>query len=88
MQIEFLVRMPVMVAVMRSPPQHALLRRGHGHERNHELKDATGLEGPVRKIAVIARRDEEHPHDQQHKASHQVIPVKRNEKKRAARQDE
>src|SRR5256885_12219446 len=51
-----------MVAVMRRPPKHALLRRGHGHESDHELEHATSFERAVRKIAVIARRDEEHPH--------------------------
>src|SRR5438552_807306 len=79
MQIQFLVGMPVMVAVMRRPPKHALLRRGHGHESNHELEHATSFERAVRKIAVIARRDEEHPHDQQAETCHQVIPMKRHE---------
>src|SRR6266849_4329832 len=79
MQIQFLVRMPVMMAVMRRPPEHALLRRGHGHERDHKLKHAAGLKRAVRKITVVTRGDEEHPHDQQCEASYQVIPVKRHE---------
>ena len=80
MQIQLLVRIAVMVAVMRRPPQHALLRRRHGHEGDHKLKHAAGLKRAVRKIAVIAGRHEEHAHQQQRQTSHQVIPVKRDEK--------
>ena len=78
MQIQFLVRMPVMVPVMGCPPQHALLRRGHGNERHHELKHAARLERAMRKVAVIAGGYEKHAHDKQDQAGHQVIPVKGN----------
>src|SRR5713226_6891553 len=77
--IQLLVRMPVMVAMMRRPPKHALLRRGHGHECDHKLENAAGLERAVRKITVIARGHEEHPHHQQGQAGDQVITVKRRE---------
>jgi len=46
-QIQFLVRMTVMMAMMGRPPEHSLLRGGHGHERDHELKHAAGLERAV-----------------------------------------
>jgi hypothetical protein len=34
----------VVVAVLGGPPQHALLGRGLGQERQHELEGAAGLE--------------------------------------------
>src|SRR3989442_15591217 len=70
----------VLGPVVGRPPKHALLGRRHGHEGGPEMKDAAGLKRAVRKIAVIARRDEEHAHHQQRRARNQVIPVKRNEK--------
>src|SRR5216684_1484494 len=79
MQVQFLVGMAVMVAMVGGPPEHALLRRGGGHEGDDELEDAAGLEGTVRKITVIAGGDKEHAHNQQAEASDQVIPVKGHE---------
>ena len=46
-QIQFLVGIAVMVAMMGRPPQHALLRRRHGHEGDDELEDAASLKRPV-----------------------------------------
>jgi hypothetical protein len=72
--------MPVMVTVVRRPPQHALLRRRHGYERDDKLEYAAGLERAMRKIAMISGGDEEHAHHQEREAGHQVIPMKWNEK--------
>jgi len=69
-----------MMPVMRRPPEHAFLRRRHGHESDDELKRAAGLERTMRKITVIAGGDEKHAHDEHRQSSHQAIPVKGNEK--------
>lgn len=80
MKVQFLIGMAVMMAMMRRPPQHALLRRAHGHERNYELEDAAGFKCAMRKIAVVSSGNEKHAHAEERQASHQVIPVKGNEK--------
>jgi hypothetical protein len=80
MKIQFLIGVPVMMAMVRRPPQHALLRGTHGHEGNYELKHAAGFKGAMRKIAVISGGNEKHAHAEERQASNQVIPVKRDEK--------
>ena len=80
MKIQFLIGMAVMMAMMRCPPQYALLRRAHGHERDYELKDAAGFKRAMRKIAVVSGGNEKHAYAEERQAGHQVIPVKRNEK--------
>ena len=80
MKIEFLIGMAMMMAMMRCPPQHAFLRRAHGHEGDYELKGAAGFEGAVRKIAVVSGGNEKHAHAEEPQAGHQVIPMERNEK--------
>src|SRR5438105_6872123 len=79
MQIQLLVRVPVMMAVVCRPPQHALLRRRHGHEGDDDLKRAAGFKRAMREIAMIPGRDEEHAHDEERKGSHEVIPMKGDE---------
>ena len=51
----------VMHAVMRGPPQRALLRGERRAEREHELKPARGLVAAMREVAVIRAGHEEHP---------------------------
>ena len=80
MKVQFLIGMAMMMAMMRRPPQYALLRRAHGHERDYELKDAAGFKRAVRKIAVISGSNEKHAHAEERQTSHQVVPMKRNEK--------
>jgi hypothetical protein len=43
------------------PPQHALLRGRHGEERQEKLEYPAGLERAMGKVAVISRRDRNHP---------------------------
>jgi hypothetical protein len=59
-EVFFLVGVAVVMAVVGSPPENALLRRGHGHPGDNELKPAAGLEGAVGEVTVITGRDEEH----------------------------
>ena len=80
MKIEFLIGMAMMMAMMRCPPEHALLGGAHGHEGDYELKGAAGFKGAVRKIAVVSGGNEKHAHAEKREAGHQVIPTKRNEK--------
>jgi hypothetical protein len=54
-----LVGVLVMVAVMRRPPQRALLGRHAAQPGEHELEPARGLEGPVREVAMVATGDAE-----------------------------
>jgi len=79
-QIQFLIGIPVMVAVMRRPPQHALLRGGRRDKRDYELEHAAGLERAVRKIAVVARGHEKHAHQENTQAGKKIRPMKMNEK--------
>src|SRR5258708_36777167 len=69
-----------MVAMMRRPPENALLGGRHGHPGNHKLKPATGFEGAMRKIAMIAGGDEEHAHFKKHESGDEIRPLKRQEK--------
>jgi len=61
-QVLLQIGIPVMMAMMRRPPENALLRGRHGHPGDHKLKPAAGLERAVREIPVIAGGDEEHAH--------------------------
>ena len=75
-EIVFGVRIAVVMAVMRGPPEDALLAGGHGQPGDDELEDAAGLEGAVRKIAVIARGHEKHASVVERQASDEIGPVK------------
>ena len=50
----------VVQAVMRGPPQRALLRGERRAEREHELEPARRLVAAVREVAVIRAGHEEH----------------------------
>src|ERR1700737_2676595 len=80
MKVQFLIGVAMMMAMMRCPPQYALLSGAHGHERDYELEDAAGFKRAVRKIAMISSGNEKHTHAKERQASDQVIPMKRNEK--------
>src|SRR5258708_12610133 len=69
-----------MMAMMRRPPENALLGGRHGHPGNHKLKPAAGFEGAMRKIAMIAGGDEEHAHFKKHESGDEIRPLKRQEK--------
>src|SRR6266705_335733 len=71
-----------MVAVVRGPPEHALLRGGGGHDGDDELKRAAGLKGAMGKVAMVPGGDEEHPHVKQRQADNQVRPAKTQKKHR------
>src|SRR5262249_16411245 len=76
-QIIFLIREAVMMAVMRRPPENSLLRGRLRHERDHELKRTALPIRAVGKITVITGRDEEHPYGENRQAGDQIRPVKR-----------
>src|SRR5215813_1724736 len=69
----------MMMSVMSGPPEDSLLRRGHGHEGQDELKQAAGLEGAMRKIAVVAGSHPEHAHGDKRDTGDQIRPAKWNE---------
>src|SRR5712691_5973316 len=79
-QVRFRVGVAVMVAVVRGPPQHALLRGGGGHDGDDELKRAAGLKGAMGKVAMVPGRDKKHPHVKQRQADNQVRPAKTQKK--------
>src|SRR5262249_6889516 len=54
------IALAVVMAVMRSPPDDALLRARRREEREHELEPARGLERLVREVTVVAARHAEH----------------------------
>jgi hypothetical protein len=70
-----LVGEAVMMAVMGGPPEDAFLGGGHGHEGDYELEYAAGFVGAMRKIAVIAGGDPEHPDRDKGYAGDQIGPV-------------
>src|SRR5215472_5445997 len=76
MQVQLLVGIAVMVAMMRRPPEHAFLRGRHGHECDNELKRAAGLKRTVRKITVITGGNEKHAHEDDRQSGDDVIPMK------------
>jgi hypothetical protein len=57
-----LVRVDVVVAMMGRPPDRAALHRRGAQQAEDELTDARGLEGAVRKVAMIETGDGEHAH--------------------------
>ncbi len=57
---------PVMVAMMRRPPERALLRRHRAAEREHELRQARESVRLVREVTVVPGGDEEHPRRERH----------------------
>src|SRR5438128_2096023 len=75
-KILFLIRVAMMMAVMSGPPENALLRGGHGHEGDNELKDAARFERAMGKVAVIAGGDEKHAHDEKRDADDEIRPMK------------
>ena len=79
MQVIFLIGVAVMMPVMRRPPKNTLLRRRHGHPGDHELEPAAGFEGTMRKIAMIAGRDEKHADFIGEETGQRVIPFEWNE---------
>src|ERR1700741_2409773 len=85
-KIFFLIGVAVVVTVMRGPPQNALLRGGHGHPGNDELEPTAGLEGAVRKITVIASRDEEHAHLIEEDAREYIGPLERHKENTQSRE--
>src|ERR1019366_9165428 len=54
------IRLPVMQAMMRCPPQNPLLRGTLGQERHGKLSHSAQLVTPVPEIAMIARRYAKH----------------------------
>ena len=65
MQIQFLVRMLMMVAVMRRPPQGAALGGAGTQHCEYKLGRTAGLEGFVGKITVIETRYCKHAHHEE-----------------------
>jgi hypothetical protein len=59
MNVELRIGMEMVVAMVRRPPQHALLRRRLRNECENELKDPRGLIGAVGKVAMVASADGE-----------------------------
>lgn len=56
-----LIGVPVVMAVVRRPPQGAALDRTGAEKGKNELPKARGLEGPMGKVAMIEARNGEHP---------------------------
>ena len=61
MNVELRIGMEVVVAMVRRPPQHTLLRRRLRHDRENELKDSAGLIGAMGKVAMVASPDGKNP---------------------------
>src|ERR1700722_11180648 len=70
-----LVRVHMMVSMMSRPPNGAALHGRSAQHAENELPDARGLEGTVRKIAMIEARDGEHAHQIQRNRYRQRGPA-------------
>jgi hypothetical protein len=58
--VRTLVRMRMMMAMMRGPPDRSALHGGGAEHREDELTGARGLERAMREVAVIKTGDGEH----------------------------
>jgi len=74
MDVLFLIRMLMMTAMVRSPPQWPLLKSGTTDPCQDELKKSTGLIGLVGEIAMKAGSDCKHTDSIQRKAQHCSLP--------------
>jgi len=70
--------MSVVVAVMRSPPNGALLSSSRAEHSQAKLKEATGLVRAVREIPVVYSGDGEHANYVQSKAYSYSYPTNAN----------
>jgi hypothetical protein len=66
------ITVAMVMAMMGGPPQRSLLSGSLSHKSNYKLKKTRRLIGLVRKVAVIATRDPEHPEEIKERA-HQPI---------------
>ena len=60
-----------MPAMLGRPPEHAALCRGLRQERQAELEDTAGAEGPMREVTVVAGTDREDPQQIKRNSEHQ-----------------
>jgi hypothetical protein len=67
--------MLVMMAVMRRPPEGALLRRRTAQKRQEKLKGPTGLVTAVGEIAMESPRDPKLASKKHESAQHRGLPV-------------
>ena len=74
MHVAFGVGMQMMVAMLRRPPQDALLRRALRQHREHELNRAAGRIRAMREVAVIAGADREDSHPVENDADCHGLP--------------
>lgn len=58
----FRIRVLVVMSVVCSPPDGALLSRALGHECKDKLPEAIQLVCAVGEVAVVASGDKKHPH--------------------------
>jgi hypothetical protein len=68
------IREKVMVPVLGSPPQHALLGRALGKTGKNQLKPTACGVGTVREVAVVASSDPEHPQPIERHAQRDSLP--------------
>lgn len=75
MDILFGVRVPVVMPVVRSPPDWTLLCSGGSKETQHELKRSACLVRAVREVAVVTTCYGEHAYDVQEEAHRESYPA-------------
>ena len=69
----------MVVAMMRRPPERALLARRLREERQAELPEAVELVRAMTEVAVVAAGDAEHPHQDSSPRPARERPAKRND---------
>ena len=70
----------MMHAVVRRPPQHALLARTLRQHRHRELEEAIQLVGAMAEITMVAGRDPKHAHHVHNQHEREILPAEGNEK--------
>jgi hypothetical protein len=71
----FRIGVPVMMAVVRCPPDWTLLGCGRSKHSEEELNEAAGIVGPMREISVIDACDGEHPNNVEEEADTKGYPA-------------
>ncbi len=63
MDVAFVIRAAMVVAMMADPPQRAILASEHAERRQEELKCPTRLKRAMRQQAMVTRRNAEYLQD-------------------------
>src|SRR5215472_14209782 len=76
MQIFFLIGVPMVMPMMRRPPERTLLHCGAADPCQDELKPAARAVRAVGKVTMVSSRDSEHADHVERKTHHERLPAR------------